>query len=120
MEPINKNNQIESPDLESPDLESPDLETPDLESPDLETPKLINHDFEVICPHCSCVLIIEQINCGIFRHGYLKSTFNQINPHLSKKECDELFEKKLIYGCGKPFKLNINNNKYYAEICDYI
>ena len=54
--------------------------------------------FEVECPHCKQFVIIEQINCGIFRHGVLKSNMNQINPHLPKPECDELANKNLIYG----------------------
>lgn len=30
-------------------------------------------------------------------------TFLQINPHLSKTECNTI--KKEIYGCGKPFRV---------------
>ena len=75
----------------------------------------------VKCPHCKIKIIIESINCGIFRCGIHKNTFEQIQPHLSKLECDYLSENKLIYGCGKPFQLFINeNNKYVANICDYI
>ena len=44
----------------------------------------------------------------------------QINPHASKDICDALIEKKLIYGCGKPFQLIKNNNKLEAVICNYI
>ena len=41
---------------------------------------------------------------------------------LNKNECDRLFKEGLIYGCGKPFKLIINEqeNKYFTEKCDYI
>jgi hypothetical protein len=70
----------------------------------------------VICPHCGDQLMIEELNCCIFRHGIIKNTLEQINPHAVKKECDYLFENNLIYGCGKPFK--IVDNK--AIICDYI
>jgi hypothetical protein len=75
------------------------------------------------CPHCHDSILIEQLNCKIFRHGVLKSTNQQINPHLSKLECDNLFENNLIYGCGKPFIIinDINeDNNYKVEICDYI
>jgi hypothetical protein len=41
----------------------------------------------------------------------------QIDPHLSKKDCDDLFMNDLIYGCGRPFKVN---DKLEAEVCDYI
>ena len=65
-------------------------------------------EFEVICPHCQCHVIIEQINCCIFRHGIYKNNFNQINPHLSKSECEYLIKNELIYGCGKPFIIKKN------------
>jgi len=26
-------------------------------------------NFTVICPHCQTWIVIEQINCAIFRHG---------------------------------------------------
>ena len=77
-------------------------------------------EFEILCPHCSCLLIIEQINCGIFRHGIYKNDFVQIDPHLPKNKCDELIEKNLIYGCGKPFKIEQNNDVLIAIECDYI
>jgi hypothetical protein len=76
------------------------------------------------CPHCELEIIIykNEINCAIFRHGVYKDTGIQIGQHSSKKECDELKIKDLIYGCGKPFKLNKNKdkNEYEAIICDYI
>jgi RNA-binding protein YhbY len=74
----------------------------------------------VICPHCKESIIIEEINCAIFRHAVLKINNQQINPHSSKDICDDLIEKKLIYGCGKPFQLIKKDNKYEAIICDYI
>lgn len=81
-----------------------------------------NIEIEILCPNCNCKIIIEQINCGIFRHGYLKSTFEQINPHLSKNECDILINNNLIYGCGKPFRIILDqiNNTLIIEICNYI
>jgi len=74
----------------------------------------------VICPHCKESIIIEEINCAIFRHAVLKINNQQINPHSSKDICDDLIEKKLIYGCGKPFQLIKKDNKLEAIICDYI
>ena len=79
-----------------------------------------NINFEIQCPHCNDYIIIEQINCAIFRHGVLKINNQQINPHSSKDICDDLIEKKLIYGCGKPFKLIKKDNKLEAVICEYI
>lgn len=72
------------------------------------------------CPHCNDFIIIEKLNCGIFRHGILISNGKQINPHESKQMCDDLLKKKLIYGCGKPFKIIQNGEKLEIKICDYI
>jgi len=70
----------------------------------------------VNCPHCNDLIIIEQLNCKIFRHGVLKSNNTQIDPHMSKKDCDDYINNNLIYGCGKPFKIIENK----TEICGYI
>ena len=76
----------------------------------------------VECPHCNCNIVIEKLNCHIFRHGVMKDTGKQIDPHATKKICDELFEKKLIFGCGKPFKIvkKDDEDSYTTEICEYI
>lgn len=77
------------------------------------------------CPHCQIFIEIIELNCCIFRCGILKSNNIQINPHLSKIECDKLTKDNKIYGCSKPFKIIkiLNENKdinYKVEICDYI
>jgi hypothetical protein len=78
----------------------------------------------VTCPHCNDLILIEQLNCRIFRHGILKSNNTQINPHASKNDCDNYINNNLIYGCGKPFRIieiiNENNNEFKTEICEYI
>ena len=76
--------------------------------------------FCVTCPHCKDIIIIEQINCKIFRHAILKCNNNQINPHASKQECEILISQNAIYGCGKPFMLIMIENNYVAVDCDYI
>lgn len=68
------------------------------------------------CPNCNQLIFIEQLNCGIFRCGIYKSNFQHIPPHLPKKDCDELLNKNLIYGCSKPFKIVGGT----VLICDYI
>jgi hypothetical protein len=72
------------------------------------------------CPHCSQYIIIEKLNCGIFRHGILITNGQQINPHESKEMCDYFYHKKLIYGCGKPFQIIKHGEKFQIQICDYI
>jgi hypothetical protein len=72
----------------------------------------------LMCPHCEMMIMVykNEINCGIFRCGIHKLQGHAITPHASKKECDELVEKQLIYGCGRPFKIN----NFYVEPCDYV
>ena len=74
------------------------------------------------CPHCKdyITVYLKEYNCKIFRHGVYKNTLKQIDPHLSKLECDRLFNKKLIYGCGKPFQVLIENNQVIIKRCHYI
>lgn len=77
----------------------------------------------VSCPHCNNLVLIykNEINCAIFRHGIMKADLKQIDPHLCKANCDKLASEGLIYGCGKPFKLETKNQiEYNAIKCDYI
>jgi hypothetical protein len=68
----------------------------------------------VTCPHCNDIVLIKKLNC-IF-----KNNFKQLHPHTPKYKCDIFYKKGLIFGCGKPFMVNIENNKYSSIICDYI
>jgi len=79
-----------------------------------------NLNLIITCPHCNDPILIDQLNCKIFRHAIFKNCGNQINPHASKLECDNYITNELIYGCGKPFIIIESDNKYKAEICDYI
>ena len=74
----------------------------------------------VKCPFCDEFIIIEKINCGIFRHGIIKSTLKQMEPHLPKDKCDYLKEKNMIFGCGKPFQILMVNEEMIVQKCDYI
>ena len=57
----------------------------------------------IMCPHCSQLIEIVELNCCIFRCGIYQHNGEQIPPHLPKIECDRLVENRSIYGCGKPF-----------------
>jgi len=74
----------------------------------------------LICPHCKEYIVILKINCAIFRHGILKQTCQQIDPHASEELCNYYAENDLIFGCGKPFKIIKKEDTYQIEICDYI
>jgi len=84
------------------------------------------NDIIITCPHCEEHVIIEKLNCCIFRHGIIKTTGQQMNPHATKEECEQLIQENQIYGCGKPFKiiikikLNTNEVEYICESCEYI
>ena len=72
------------------------------------------------CPHCNEFIIIEKLNCGIFRHGILITNGQQINPHETKQMCVYFSDRNLIYGCGKPFQIIEINGIFEVKICDYI
>jgi len=77
-------------------------------------------DLIIVCPHCQELVLIEQLNCKIFRHAMFKTTGQQIDPHSPKEVCDELVNENKVYGCGKPFLIIEEDGKYVAIICDYI
>lgn len=74
----------------------------------------------IVCPHCDEPVIIEELNCCIFRHGTLKESGKQIEPHSSEDLCNYYISQKKIFGCGKPFQIVKINNEYKAVICGYI
>jgi len=73
--------------------------------------------FIIECPHCAQNIEIIELNCRIFRCGVLKKNYKQIDPHLSKDNCEQLKREDLIYGCGKPFYIDESRK---TVICDYI
>ena len=74
----------------------------------------------ITCPHCGGGVFVEQINCGIFRHASLKANLSQVNHHMGKEELDKLIEDDIIWGCGKPFKVDIIDKGFNVYECDYI
>ena len=80
----------------------------------------LEKDIVIDCPHCNAPILIQKLNCRIFRHGTYKQNNEQINPHTSQEECNELLMNNMIYGCGKPFKIEAKEGEYLAVICEYI
>jgi len=74
----------------------------------------------VECPHCKETIVIEQINCQIFRHAAYKQTGEPIPPHAPLAECELLLSQDQIFGCAKPFKLLFENEEWVPVKCDYI
>ena len=81
-----------------------------------------NSDLVFCCPHCDGAIFVaaKDINCKIFRHAVYKKTHKIINPHESKRKCQELLKRGKIWGCAKPFKLIKKQGKWIPVICDYI
>lgn len=74
-----------------------------------------------ICPHCNEPVMIQKINCGIFRHAVYKKTGKQIGPHMKQNKCEKLIKDGAVYGCAKPFRIvKKSNDKLEIEVCDYI
>jgi hypothetical protein len=77
------------------------------------------------CPYCNITIEVAEINCAIFRCGIYKNIIDanygkQIDPHLSKNDCDALKKEDKIWGCGRPFKfINVNGLSQLIQ-CDYI
>ncbi len=66
-------------------------------------PVKISHDLCTHhCPHCGICIIVEQMNCRIFRCG------EGINPHASEEEALAIVKTKKN-GCGKQFRIDENN-----------
>ena len=80
---------------------------------------MFNKNFTITCPHCKLLVLIEELNCAIFRHGVIIKTQQQIPPHASKNECENYIKNGVI-GCGKPFKVILKDKEYIAIDCDYI
>jgi hypothetical protein len=83
--------------------------------------KINNGQLIFKCPHCQddIIVFLNEIFCKIFRHAIFKHNFEQVNPHLSKNECDKLIQNNMIFGCCKPFEIIIENNEYFVIQCDY-
>ena len=59
------------------------------------------------CPNCGASIVIESVNCGIFRCGVYKLSKQPIDPHAAKPTVDRLLKEKSIWGCGQPFQLMV-------------
>jgi hypothetical protein len=78
-------------------------------------------ELTVTCPHCQAYVVIEAINCGVFRHGMFILSGTQMPPHASQSECEAHILNKTIYGCGKPFCVQRTaQGAYETRICGYV
>jgi hypothetical protein len=49
-----------------------------------------------------------------------KANGEQLPPHFPRAECDRVVAEDLIYGCGKPFRIETVDGQQVAVVCDYI
>ena len=81
-------------------------------------------DICVLCPHCNDDVLISKLQCGVLRHGVNIKTNKQTNKpipsHASKRQCDALIKRKLIFGCGKPFQVKLVKNVIVVSVCEYV
>jgi hypothetical protein len=56
------------------------------------------------CPHCGTCIIVEELNCRIFRCGA------GLNPHATEEEGAKFALQKL--GCGKQFRIDESGNAH--------
>src|SRR5690348_1898410 len=95
---------------------------------------IVQHDpetglYSFPCPHCENLVVVhtQEIACHIFRHGYFFQKqgekivlTEQIPPHSSKADCDRYVAEGRIIGCGKPFQMYREGDRYNVRKCDYI
>ena len=75
-----------------------------------------NDVYRFACPHCGGLIEVRRgdINCTIFRHAS-DLCGQQVNPHLSREECEAGVAAGRFRGCGKPFLFTGSR----VETCDY-
>ncbi len=74
------------------------------------------------CPHCALPIYTElqEISCGIFRHGYNMETRRALSPHLPEGECKKAVKLKHVVGCCGPYRIRRLRNEFVVESCGYI
>jgi hypothetical protein len=78
---------------------------------------------QLVCPHCEGTIIVlhNELNCRIFRHGVYLANGEPIPPHSPQVECERLVAQNLIAGCGKPFRVvTQDDGSELAVVCEYI
>lgn len=72
----------------------------------------------VACPHCGVGIVVDALNCGIFRCGVWRATGAQLDPHLPEEECRAAVG--LIWGCGRPFQITVESGVFRVAACGYV
>ena len=64
-----------------------------------------NKHIIVMCPHCNDFILIEELNCCIFRHGVFIKNNKQMDQHASEELCNYYIKKKKYMVVGNHIKL---------------
>ena len=73
----------------------------------------------VECPHCKVSILIDALNCGVFRCGVWSDTGVQMNPHMTEEECHAALGQ--IWGCSRPFQVAVDvSGVMHSVPCGYI
>lgn len=78
---------------------------------------------QLVCPYCDGAIIVlhNELNCRIFRHGVFLANGEPIPPHTSQVDCERFVAQNLIAGCGKPFRVvTQDDGSELAVVCEYI
>jgi hypothetical protein len=80
----------------------------------------MDNDLTLVCPNCYGTVIVNKLdtNCCIFRHGIWKSNNTQVDPHATEAVCMNAVKNDLIFGCGRPFRLDLKTMT--TMVCDYL
>ena len=80
----------------------------------------VNNEKIIQCPHCNHYIIMIKLNCGIFRHGILKTDYKQIDSHCPKEQCDKYIENN-DYLLKTKYKINNKTGiKIFSENIIYL
>ena len=75
------------------------------------------------CPNCELFIEtrMEDVCCGIFRHGVFKCNYQQIPPHADEQSIKHIKDNDQIYGCGLPYQITKDKDDIFqANKCGYI
>ena len=67
----------------------------------------------VTCPHCKDPIVIQYINCGIFRHGTYRQSGKQVKPHLNQTIPDYVLHRLSV-----SFRLRLQES--FQSACEYL
>ena len=84
---------------------------------------MLKKDIIIISAHCPNLKKERKLQDLVENLQGLRNKFDILvisHTPISKEICDKAVAENLIYGCGKPFKIILKDDKFIIEVCDYI